>query len=295
MRKITNNVYVSNIVEPNKPAVIEGDSLIVVDPGCDNPDLPISAMNEIKKLADSTGKTVSHVIITHAHPEHCTNTPRYHEEFGAKIIVHKNSPLDFEGMVKLSETLHTEEFGIELSLIPSPGHSELNDDLSIFVHDDKLLFCGDLAQPQGQDYNQATAYSPVPFFCHGENYLKTLGNLLEYPMEYILTGHGAMFKGYSAKHALDLTMTVLLRIRSLADKLTREHPEITTETLAEWIFDTISWERSFEKRLVMKRKKIKQHNGKTAFQEFDMPGIVFFIEQVRKNHPVSGALNVHSK
>lgn len=294
MKKITPNVYLADVYEPNKPAIIEGSSLIAVDPGSDNPEDARSALNQIKALSDALNKPVSHVIITHTHPDHSANTPHYVHAFRPEIIAHQNCPMEFSNMNRISDEIKTSIADMDIHIIPSPGHSDIDDDISIFVDEDKLLFCGDLAQPQGRDYHQASAYSPVPFFCDGDKYLDTLGRLLELPIEYLLTGHGSVLKGYAAPHALDLTMTVLLRMRSLAEKLVGEHQEIPALTICEWIFDTIAWERKFEKKLAEKRKTLKQNNGRTRYEEFDLPGIEYFVKKARAEQPASKAM-AHGK
>lgn len=287
MNKITENIYVTNIPEDNKPCLIEGkSSLILIDPGYDkiisDDNYIIGSLERIKIFEHNTEKPLKHVIFTHSHYDHIENAYLY-KKLGMKFNVYAHKNNEFGNKIDFfidDECLTTNIDGIDIEFIHSPGHSERKDDICIYVPSAKLIFCGDIAQPQGKRYKYATSISPVPYFYFGDDYMNTLKKLLDYDFNILQTGHGSTFLKDEAKNSLDTTLVVLIRIEELAEYLVNKHLDANKHTICEWIYDTISYERNFIN--AQKRKVVHYYDNYTEYEYFDKPGILYFVEKYKE-------------
>jgi hydroxyacylglutathione hydrolase len=108
---------------------------------------------------------ITHLIFTHAHPDHIGSAKSIKEICGCKLLIHeaeagwiedvekqsRERPVPgfhalVEGSVSIDENLHDgycfeAEEEVKLKIVHTPGHSKGS--ISIFFENDSALFCGD--------------------------------------------------------------------------------------------------------------------------------------------------------
>jgi glyoxylase-like metal-dependent hydrolase (beta-lactamase superfamily II) len=272
--------------------VIEGENgLTIIDPGLDitgRKEGAGSSVSRVFELSESLEKPVQTLIITHSHIDHIFNTRHYLKRFPDLVCIgHANGPYlnkllkDGVSVSVIACDVKRTVDGIDYDFIPTPGHSKAGDDLSVFIPSKKIVHVGDLFQPQGLAYETADSISPIPYFHDGKNYLISLDMMLNLDFDFVVTGHGDVLGDTSGKRGLELTKKVLQRIKDLALKLTRENFYAEDEVICEWIYDTIAYERNFDKSQSALRKG--EGNIRAAlYKRFDLPGIQYFVTQAKK-------------
>ncbi len=292
MREIAPAVFLSHT-----SLIIEGKkSLSIIDPGFDsmagNNASDTSSTRLVFELSESLKKPVQNIIITHSHIDHIYNTRKYLGTFKNIVCIgHAKSPylkkLEEEGVSVLAvdgdKNLSID--AVDFCLMNTPGHSKPGDDLSVFISEKKVIQVGDLFQPLGNNYANADSVSPVPSFYQGKQYVTSLEKVMAVNFDFLVTGHGEVFGGDAGKKGLELTKKVLARIGELAYMLVRENPMEDDDKICEWIYDTIVYERNFDKNQAEWRKGEGDRKN-FYYKRFDLPGIQYFVEQARKT--VSG-------
>jgi glyoxylase-like metal-dependent hydrolase (beta-lactamase superfamily II) len=273
--------------------VIEGENgLTIIDPGLDitgRKEGAGSSVGRVLELSESLRKPVQTLIITHSHIDHIFNTRTYLKRCPDLVCVgHANSPYlikllkDGVSVSVIACNVKRTVDGIDYDFIPTPGHSKAGDDLSVFIPSKRIVHVGDLFQPQGCTYETADSISPIPYFHEGKKYLKSLDMILKLDFDFIVTGHGDVLDDTSGKRGLELTKQVLQRIKNLALKLTIENLQAEDEVVCEWIYDTIVYERNFDKSQSALRKGAG--SGRAAlYRRFDLPGIQFFVTHAKRS------------
>jgi glyoxylase-like metal-dependent hydrolase (beta-lactamase superfamily II) len=266
-------------------AWIEGDQqLMLIDTGYDvasGAPYDGSTLAALDERAAHTGKPVSHIFLTHHHWDHTANLPlilaRWPE---AEVVAHQNSPLA-EVTRRVSTDVSIQVGGLTVEVLPTPGHSEAGDDLSFWLPDERFLFCGDLAQPQGPSYALSNGVSPVPFFHQGTAYLQSLDRLLGLDINAMRTGHGDLLGPEQARQWLRVTYATVTRIAELAIEVVDQYPDRSPDWLCELVYDRIADERHFGFRAAEQRKKAMSapDRGQSDYELFDKPGILYWIEQ----------------
>jgi len=260
------------------PATIEGEAaLTIVDPGYDK-----GAIEAIRNWARQKEKQIEAVILTHSHMDHClmlrdvlSHAP------AANLVVQINSPFSQHASIRVEGESCLDIDGLTYLLISTPGHSRLRhgpyDDLSILLQEDKVLFCGDLSQPQGLDYARAdNGHLFLPFYRDGGLYLDSLRRLLELDFRMVLTAHGHTMTEREGRAALQTTARILERSRDLAWKLVAENPHETDDRIAEWMARTIAYERGVPQNAADARI------ASADFGSYDRPGLLDWVRAARK-------------
>lgn len=285
---IQNNLYFSD----RTLAVFGEKSCVVLEPGYDGVvqgKYAGSSAEEIILLAQSLNKKISHIWFSHYHGDHVGNMPFYLKRIEEpQLIGSAHSPL-IEQYTKINLVSSTRFIlistpttliidGREYMFLPTPGHSFFEDDLSVYMPQEKILLVGDLLQPQGSRYDFADGFSPVPFFFHGEQYLNSLKLLRQLAFCKIITGHSQILDEDTAKIWLDVTITSVQRIRELAQQAFQQQSQQITELLCEQIYDQIVAERHFDIHRAQSRKINKGSNRKSDYEVYDLPGIRDFVK-----------------
>ncbi len=266
-------------------AWIETDSgLIAVDTGWDvawGEPYEGSDLEALVRASTGTGKPLTHILLTHDHPDHVANLPLLLERWPeAAVLAHANSRV-----AQRTEPLQGGETltigGERVEVLYTPGHSEARDELCYYLPEYHFLFSGDVAQPQGPSYSYATGPSPVPFFHDGDAYHRTLERLIALDPSYMRSGHGDFLGPEQAKQWLRVTLATLLRIEELALTLAERYPQKDDEWLTESLYDQLADERHVPMRAANKRKREGSYEGKTDFERFDKPGLLWAVRQAR--------------
>lgn len=286
-------VVVPEVILSHTSLIIEGrTSLSIIDPGFDtmvgNGASGLSPTSLVFKLSESLKKPIQNIFITHSHVDHIYNTRKYLDKYKDIVCIgHAKSPylkkLEDGGVsvLKVNGDMNVTIDGIDFSLMNTPGHSKPGDDLSVYIPENKVIQVGDLFQPQGNDYANADSASPVPSFYQGKQYVRSLEKLMNVNFDFLVTGHGEVFGREAGKRGLELTRKVLERIGALAYTLVRENPMEDDDIICEWVYDTIVYERNFDKNQAEWRKGEGDRKN-FYYKRFDLPGIQSFVEQARK-------------
>ncbi len=287
MREIVPEIFLSHT-----SLIIEGKtSLSIVDPGFDN--MPgnrasdPSSTSLVFGLSENLKKPLQNIFITHSHIDHIYNTRKYLDRYPNIVCVgHLKSPYlkklkeDGVSVIAVQDDMKMTIDGTNCFIMITPGHSKPGDDLSVYLPEKKVIQVGDLYQPQGKDYTHSDSVSPVPSFNQGEQYVASLKKVGNVDFDFLVTGHGDVYSRESGKRGLGLTRKVVERINELARLLVRENPMDDDDQICEWVYDTIVYERNFDKHQAEWRKGGRDRKN-FYYKRFDFPGIQSFVKHAR--------------
>lgn len=246
--------------------VAEKDLALVVDPGCDE-----RSAQDFIRFSRRKNIPVKYAFLTHSHWDHVHNIGRLKKAFKDLVIIgHKNNP---KANVGIMRTRHFIIGETEYVLIPTPGHSEKEDDICLYLPAEKVLFSGDTVQPQGETFEQCSFCTPVPYFEHGDQYVSSLKKISRLDIKYVITGHGAILK----KNSIDITLRTVNEIAGLSRRMVSEttgnNKRLSDKALAEKVFVIISEMRNFAHAM----DRLKD----PYYDDLDSKGIIYFIKKYR--------------
>ena len=215
--RVTNNTYVlsgSYFSAVNDSSTL-GDvygihapgGVILIDCGA-----PVSGLAMIRETLTyfNVAEPISHVIITHAHWDHC-GCAKELQEAGAQIIVGKEDACYCKngGIGGMSSPFEEEQAfpafipdimidgdqvmtinGISLEFIHIPGHTPGSMAVLACIDGKRLLFTGDALQPDGLFLeNVSLGWQGDPNF-NRRSIVESMVKLMKYETDMILPGHG---------------------------------------------------------------------------------------------------------
>lgn len=216
----------------NAGFVVTASGVVVID-ALGSPQLARDLMAEVRRV---TGKTVTHVIVTHYHADHVYGLQEF-QRAGARIIAHR-AALEYlnseqaQARLVASRTelapwidVHTrlvpaDEWvdarrelvigGVRLVLLPvGPAHTP--EDLVVYLPAEKVLFAGDIVF-RGR----------LPFVGQAKSgeWIKALSTLLALDAIVTVPGHGPASR--DARADMELTRDYLSYLRETMGKAARE-------------------------------------------------------------------------
>ena len=275
--------------------VVGQESLLLIEPGYDaivKGQVSGSSVEVVLCFSEQQGRPIRYLTYTHAHGDHVGNLPMYLKKIDGpkRLYAHANSPLPeklidslllpSDQITLLSTDTSLTLDGIVCDFLYTPGHSRSDEDISIYLPQSKLLFVGDLLQPQGPSYRNSDGLSPVPYFHQGDFYLKSLARLATIDFEIMITGHGQIFDRRQGLDALAVTQQCVQRIRQLAGDKPGDLAQMCQPELCEAIYDIIVAERNFYKILAQQRKQRPSARQKSDYELYDLPGILYFVSML---------------
>jgi glyoxylase-like metal-dependent hydrolase (beta-lactamase superfamily II) len=180
--------------------VINGSPGIIIDPG--NEGFVAARVDGLRKDGIDPAD-IGIIVNTHLHLDHCGANEAFKKLSGAKIALHpvqkKNYQLvviDGTRLFGMEPSKFTEDYllddslleagGIELELIPSPGHSP--DCVCFYLRKEKVLLCGDVL------FEMNTGRVDLPGG-NGDDLKKSIESLSKLDIEYLLPGHMGVVTG----------------------------------------------------------------------------------------------------
>ena len=181
--------------------------LILID--CGN---PVTGPIMLKETLAYFGVTqpITHLIITHAHHDHCGGAKEL-QEAGVKVIVGEedamycanggcwglHTPFDreqaypaFSPDITISGDTTKEINGVNFKFIHIPGHTPGSMAIRIELDGKTVMFTGDALQPDGIFLNNVTfGWQGDPSFDR-EVVVESMMKLMKYETDMILPGHG---------------------------------------------------------------------------------------------------------
>jgi glyoxylase-like metal-dependent hydrolase (beta-lactamase superfamily II) len=127
------------------------------------------------------GLKLSHIIITHAHPDHINGCAKLREITGATIVIHSAEQSNITADKEVGEGDIISLNGIDLEIVHTPGHSPGH--ICLYLRKDRVMFSGDQVVGLG-----TTAIHPP--LGDMAQYIDSLRKLLTYDIELICPGHG---------------------------------------------------------------------------------------------------------
>lgn len=275
-------------------AVLGNNACVVLEPGYDavvQGKYVGSSVEEVIELSKSLHKDISHIWYSHYHGDHVGNLPFYLKRISDPVFLigHANSPIP-EQYSKV-QLIQPDQFlpisrqqelfldGRIYQFIPTPGHSIYQDDLCVYLRQEKILLVGDMLQPQGTSYEKADGLSPVPYFFNGLSYLDSLAILQDLEFEQVITGHAQRLDKATAHLWIDVTYACVNRIQTLAQMAAQQQPKQVAEVLCEQVYDQIVQERHFDQNIALSRKHSTSPHHKSDYVIYDLPGIRYFVQQ----------------
>jgi hydroxyacylglutathione hydrolase len=200
--KLTNNLYFypeQGMLDCNT-YVIKGSPGIIIDPG--NVEFLASRVGGLHQDGIDPAD-IGIIVNTHLHVDHCGANEAFKKLSGAKIALHPVQKNNYRLVVidgarlfgleptgfkedSLLEGSHLKAGGIDLELIPSPGHSP--DCVCFYQRQEKVLICGDVL------FEMNTGRVDLPGG-NAEELKKSIEMLSRLDIEYLLPGHMGIVTG----------------------------------------------------------------------------------------------------
>jgi len=265
-------------ITSGRAAVLEGkDHLAVIDPGdepCGRKEKPEGPLADVLRLICETGKPLRWVLLTHAHPDHVANLPRFRDAGPARVLAHAASTERPD--VTVSERVSL-DLGGGLEAIPTPGHSARGDDLTFWAAASGVVFTGDLVQPKGEEWGRTFYPSPYAYFTDGDLYCSSLERIAALPFTALVTGHREIRRGEAGRRWVELT---LLSLRRVAEAVSAWNGPEDLRVAGPAIYRSLARERGIPDDAIEARLA-SFPAGRSAFENYDLPGIAYYWTRLR--------------
>ena len=219
---------VFGIYAPNIYGVI-GEKMVLIDTGYNDDILAGAILNYLNNVVKSE---LTHIMITHPHPDHIGGCQHIRAMTGAKVVVHSGSQkqaenlgLEADMLVEDGETVDID--GNKIEIIHTPGHTRGN--ICLFLRNKGILFTGDHILGIGTTVIDTTDGDMA-------QYIKSLEKLQDYDIGLICPGHGPLIREPTRKikelvdHRLEREKQILLCLsrgkENVKDMIAEIYPEL---------------------------------------------------------------------
>ncbi|MBO1308597.1 MBL fold metallo-hydrolase [Enterococcus sp. 669A] len=213
-RNLYQLTFMSAIFPVNCFVYEKSDCLMVFDMGMKG------FVNEIKKLEEQTGKSVSTLLLTHAHGDHVNGVPKFREVFpkvkigisarDKKLLAGDFSLLETEAPGKIKGGVPKAEVPVDftfepgeeiagLKVIAAPGHTPGS---VAFLNEDSVMIAGDAFQLWGGIAVAGIVRPLFPFPAFGTwdatTALESARKLVKLEPKLLAVGHGDLLENPTA-------------------------------------------------------------------------------------------------
>ena len=193
---------------------VVSDGVVVVDSGNDE----ATARLALEKIAETTGKPVRHLVITHAHGDHANGAAVF-AAAGAEIVCHENGAAAITSVLRRPGAATTKASPGVLAISDrlaffggsrraavyylGPGHT--TGDLIVLLPEDRILFAGDLVVNGRLPYLQSPDADP-------QGWEQILVRLTALDVEKVFPGHGKV----GTRQSIADSLAYLRKVNELA-------------------------------------------------------------------------------
>jgi cyclase len=214
VQKVGDGIWVA---QPDQGANVSwfllGDEVVVIDSG---PDVA-GAKAILAKIAETAGKPVRYLIVTHAHGDHAGGVPVF-AAAGAQIICAENAAGGIASVLEKANTKSRSPFltlSERMGFIGGPrraavywlGPAHTAGDLVVLLPDDRILFSGDIVLNRRLPYMQAPDMDP-------KSWEKILLRLAALEVDTVVPGHGEV----GQKQAIADSLAYVRRVNEIATR-----------------------------------------------------------------------------
>ena len=195
---------------------LASDGVVVVDSGNDAP----TARAILEKIAETAGKPVRYLVLTHAHGDHAGGIPTF-AAAGARIVCHENAAPAAatllvapagkisEGVIAISDRM-VFFGGARRAAVYFLGAGHTNGDLVVLLPEEKILYAGDLVMHGKLPYLQSADADP-------RGWEQILTRLAAIDVAKVVPGHGTV----SERQAIADTLAYVRKVNALATEFIR--------------------------------------------------------------------------
>ncbi len=209
--------------------VVTGERAALIDSGYFNEEITAALIEYIRGLQPMK---LSHILVTHPHPDHIGGCRAIREETGAEVVIHSAGVPEL-GNYGLAADVHVEDGdtldlgGVRLEVLFTPGHTR--DSVCFYLRQEEILFTGDHIVGFGTSVIDGPGGDVA-------QYIESLRRLLEYRVQLICPGHGPLIREPERKirelidHRLEREQQVLAGLgqggRSVTELVSDIYPEL---------------------------------------------------------------------
>ena len=195
---------------------LASDGVVVVDSGND----AATARVILEKIAETAGKPVRYLVLTHAHGDHAGGIPTF-AAAGARILCHENAApaaasllqpaagKTSEGVIAISDRM-VFFGGARRAAVYFLGAGHTNGDLVVLLPEEKILYAGDLVLHGKLPYLQSADADP-------RSWEQILTRLAALDVARVVPGHGTV----GDRQAIGDTLAYLRKVNQLATDFIR--------------------------------------------------------------------------
>jgi glyoxylase-like metal-dependent hydrolase (beta-lactamase superfamily II) len=209
--------------------VVTGESAALIDAGYFDAE---STKAQIEYIRGLRPLKLSHILVTHPHPDHVGGCRQIIEDTGARIVIHSAGVPEL-GKYGLAADLTVEDGdvvdlgGVHLQVVCTPGHTR--DSVCYYLPEGEVLFSGDHIVGFGTSVIDAPGGDVA-------QYIESLRRLLGFRIRLICPGHGPLIHepqrkiGELIEHRLEREQQVLSWLgegrKSVAELVAEIYPEL---------------------------------------------------------------------
>ncbi len=271
-------------IGPHSVLMVQDQSLHLINPGNSG----IAALAKVIQEVRRRDLPLTTLFLTTSHPFYSTELHLYQglssidsKKFGFKVFTHQKNASYAEGASVVTFS-SAEEFlkigGRRYFVVQTPGNRPECDQVSLFDLKNRILFLGELLQPQGESYEFCTFVTPVPDHADPDAVVGSIQNLKSLAFEYSYCVNGQFLDRSRTYVWMEVTQKVLERIAYYARKVVWEEDSGDLLENAKKVMFKVAMERNMSLDLIYAR--MDSPIGEASdFEKYDLPPISFYLRR----------------